>query len=85
MTERLPRRPLRAWGIIEALLPGHRCRVVMPNGFRAEAHLDKSLRAEPPVLAVGAPVYLEFSTYDLSNPRLVRPDDTESSRDFVCK
>ncbi|MBU6300963.1 MAG: translation initiation factor IF-1 [Verrucomicrobia bacterium] len=76
-TERSPRRPVRAWGRIESLLPGHRCTVLMPNGFRAEAHPDKSCRADPPVLVVGDPVYLEFSTYDLSNPRIIPPDREE--------
>jgi translation initiation factor IF-1 len=85
MTERLPRRPLRAWGLIEALLPGHRCTVVMPNGYRADAHLDKSLRASPPVLIVGAPVYLEFSTYDLANPRMVLREKAELSPSSDCK
>jgi len=69
--ERIRRLPLRAWGVIEVLLPSHRCTVVMPNGYRADAHLDKTLRDAPPHFEVGARVYLEFSTYDLSNPRVI--------------
>ena len=69
--ERISRLPIRAWGVIEAVLPGHRCTVVMPNGYRVDAHLDRSLRHAPPPFEVGAPVYLEFSTYDLSNPRVI--------------
>ena len=69
--ERIPRRPVSAWGVIEALLPSHRCTVVMANGYRANAHLDKTLRDAPPHFEVGARVHLEFSTYDLSNPRVI--------------
>jgi len=69
--ERTPRLPLRAWGVIEVVFPGHRCTVVMANGYRADAHLDKTLRNAPPYLEVGARVHLEFSTYDLSNPRVI--------------
>ncbi len=76
--ERIPRQPLRAWGRIEALLPGHRCSVVMPNGYRTDAHLDKTLRNHPPELAVGEKIYLEFSTYDLANPRIIAPEGPES-------
>ena len=76
--ERIPRQPLRAWGLIEALLPGHRCSVVMPNGYRTDAHLDKTLRNHPPALVVGEKIYLEFSTYDLANPRIIAPERGES-------
>lgn len=71
---RIPRRPLRAWGRVEAVLGGHRCTVVMPNGFRADAHLDKTCRENPPPLVVGETIHLEFSTYDLTNPRIIWPD-----------
>ena len=74
LMDRTPRLPIRAWGTVEALLPGHRCSIVMPNGFRADAHPDKTVLDDPPALVVGEAVYLEFSTYDLSNPRIVRPE-----------
>jgi hypothetical protein len=76
--DQTPRLPLRVWGRIEALLPGGRCSVVMPNGYCTDAHPDKSVRRDPPVLEVGGSVFLEFSTYDLANPRIIRPDGGQS-------
>jgi hypothetical protein len=44
----------------------------MPNGFRAEAHFDRRVPPPLPDLVPGDDVLLEFSTYDLSRPRILR-------------
>jgi len=62
---------LQVAGKVIEVLPGMTFRVELPNGHVVLAHVAKKLRTTLAPLAVGDPVRLDISSYDLDKGRIV--------------
>ncbi len=62
-------------GVIVEVFPNRTCRVELPNGHRVRAFLTGRARLSFGRFAPGDKVTLRMSPYDLSEGRIVAPDD----------